>query len=368
VKPVTVPFFISHQGCPHTCVYCDQRLISGSTGSLPTSEEIIAKIEIWRLTAGKRPLEVAFFGGSFTALPENRQAGLLAPLQKLLKCGTISSVRLSTRPDYAGDRRVAYLAEMGVRTIELGVQSMDNGVLEAAGRGHTAAVSEDAIRCIRKHGLQVGAQLMPGLPADTPATSLASLERVISAGADFIRIYPTVVLRGTELARRYAAGDYVPLRLEEGALLCKMLLHRAMQAGVNVIRMGLQADEGLNAHTVLAGCWHPSLGQIVRSQLYGDLLCQMMSQAPDSLPVVVKCHPRRVSDVIGQRKANLERLQHKGRNIEVIADHELAEAELQLEINQILPPPLPDLPVETGGTLCFKGNIITDLHYSIHEV
>ncbi|MDD5286887.1 MAG: radical SAM protein, partial [Desulfuromonadaceae bacterium] len=308
MKPVTVPFFISHQGCPHTCVYCDQRLISGSGGSLPTSEEIVDKIETWSLTAGERPLEVAFFGGSFTALSENRQSEMLAPLQALLKCGKIRSVRLSTRPDCIDDNSVARLAGMGVKTIELGVQSMDDSVLAASGRGHKGAESEEAIQCIKRHGLMVGAQLMPGLPYDTPATSLASLERVIFAGVDFIRIYPTVVLRGTELARRFAEGDYVPLTLEKGVSLCKLLLHRAMQVGVDVIRIGLQADEGLNADTVLAGCWHPALGQIVRSEMYGDLLCRIVSQAPDLLAMAVKCHPRRVSEVIGQAKANLQRL------------------------------------------------------------
>jgi len=368
VRPVTVPFFISHQGCPHTCVYCDQRLISGSAGGLPTSAEILEKIGKWRLTVGERPLEVAFFGGTFTALPESKQAELLAPLQTLLKQGTVRSVRLSTRPDYIDDGRVTWLAEMGVNTIELGVQSMDDDVLAASGRGHTAADSEDAIRCIKKHGLLVGAQLMPGLPADTPASSLFSLERVVSAGVDFIRIYPTVVLQGTELAKLYADGDYVPLAFEQGVSLCKLLLHRAMQADIDVIRIGLQADEGLNVHTVLAGCWHPSLGQIVRSELYGDLLCRMIDPLPESLPVTVRCHPKRVSDVIGLAKANLVRLKLLGRDADVVAYDGLAEEELLVEINQVLPHPHPNPPLEGEGILFLNGNIITDLHYSIHEV
>ena len=370
MKPVTVPFFISHQGCPHTCVFCDQRLISGSGGSLPTPEEIVLKIEKWQLSAGERPLEVAFFGGSFTALPENIQTELLSPLQIFLKSGAVRSVRISTRPDCVDDGRVEYLAEMGVRTVELGVQSMDDNVLAASGRGHTAAESEDAIRCIKKQNLSVGAQLMPGLPGDTPTISLASLERVISAGVDFIRIYPTVVLRGTELARRYAAGEYLPLTLKDGVSLCKKLLHRAMQAGLPVIRIGLQGDEGLNGDTLLAGCWHPALGQIVRSELYGDLLCQMVSRLPDSLPVTVKCHPRRISDVRGLVRANMKRQQLLGRDVEVIADDNLADEELQVEIKQHTPRPHPSLPqrVKFGEGERFKGNIITDLHYSNIEV
>lgn len=349
MKPVTVPFFISHQGCPHTCVFCDQRLISGSDGNLPTPENILAKVEKWRLTAGERPLEVAFFGGSFTALPKNRQAELLASLQSLLRSGTIRSVRISTRPDCIDDCRVAWLAEMGVQTIELGVQSMDDSVLAASGRGHTAAESEDAICCIKKHGLTVGVQLMPGLPADTPVSSLASLERVITAGVDFIRIYPTVVLRGTELARRFTDGDYIPLSLERGVLLCKMLLHRAMQAGVDVIRIGLQAEEGLNAHTVLAGCWHPSLGQFVRSQLYADIVCRFVLTGRH---VTLYCHPARLSDLIVVIRSNLMSQTERGVQFRAVPDENLKKEELKIQTE------------ETS----FTYSIINDLNYSIHEV
>lgn len=349
VKPVTVPFFISHQGCPQTCVYCDQRLISGSSGRFPTSEEIVDKVEIWRLTAGERPLEVAFFGGSFTALTEKWQAELLAPLQSLLGNGTIRSVRISTRPDCIDDSCVAWLAQMGVRTVELGVQSMNDSVLSASGRGHTAAESEDAIRCVRKQGLKVGAQLMPGLPADTPASSLASLERVLSAGVDFIRIYPTVVLRGTELARRFADGDYVPLSREQGVSLCKILLHRAMKAGVDVIRIGLQADDGLNTDTVLAGCWHPSLGQLVRSELYADIVQRFVSPGQK---VTLHCHPARLSDVVGVKRCNLMSQARRGVQMRVVTDQNLTQEELRIQTE------------DKSNTY----SIINDLNYSIHEV
>ena len=276
MKKVTVPFFISHQGCPHTCVFCDQRTISGASGVLPTSEQIRDRINLWSSTAGGRPLEVAFFGGTFTALPGEIQAELLAPLQPFLENGTLDSVRISTRPDSIDSGRVAWLKEMGVQTIELGVQSLDDAVLNASGRGHTAAESLNAIRCIKASGLQAGAQLMPGLPGDTPASSLAALEQVIAAGADFLRIYPAVVLKGTELARRYAAGEFMPLSFERGVSLCKILLQRAMQDGIPVIRIGLQADQGLDTDHLLAGCWHPALGQLVRSGLYLDLISRFV--------------------------------------------------------------------------------------------
>jgi histone acetyltransferase (RNA polymerase elongator complex component) len=332
VKTVTVPFFISHQGCPHTCVFCDQRTISGANGTLPTAEQIRDRIDLWRSTAGGRPLEVAFFGGTFTALPEEVQEELLAPLQPLLEVGTLGSVRISTRPDYIDADRVAWLSERGVRTIELGVQSLDDTVLAASGRGHTAAESLAAIRCIKNSGLQAGAQLMPGLPGDTPAFSLASLEQVIAAGADFLRIYPTVVLKGTELARRYVAGEFMPLSLERGVSLCKLLLQRAMRAGIPVIRIGLQADQGLDADHVLAGCWHPALGQLVRSQLYEDLVSRFVLPGQR---VTVYCHPDRLSDVVGMKRSNLQSQTGRGVQMQVVPDAALKKEELKVETENI---------------------------------
>lgn len=349
MRPVTVPFFISHQGCPHTCIFCDQRAISGASGVLPTAGEIRARVDLWRSTSREQPLEVAFFGGTFTALPEETQSKLLAPLQPLLESGTLASVRISTRPDYIDSGRVAWLSERGVGTIELGVQSTDDAILAASGRGHTAADSLAAISCIKNSGLQAGAQLMPGLPGDIPASSLSSLEQVISAGADFLRIYPAVVLQGTELARRYATGDFIPLPLDRGVSLCKLLLQRAMRAGIPVIRIGLQADQGLDTESVLAGCRHPSLGQLVRSQLYADLVCRFV---PPGQRVTVYCHPARLSDVVGMKRSNLQRQAERGVQMRVVPDVALKKEELKVEIEEI-------------STIY---SIIKDLHYSIDEV
>jgi histone acetyltransferase (RNA polymerase elongator complex component) len=351
VKKVTVPFFISHQGCPHTCVFCDQRIISGASGDLPNRGEIRAKIEQWRRSAGERPLEVAFFGGTFTALPVSVQNQLLDPLQPLLASRDISSVRISTRPDCIDADVVGRLAQRGVATIEIGVQSMDDEVLERSGRGHTAADSEAAICCIVAGGLTAGAQLMPGLPGDTSATSLNSLKRVIAVGASFVRLYPVVVLRGTELAKRYLAGEFRPMSVNEGVKLCKILLHETLQAGVDCIRIGLQPDDGLNHDTVLAGCWHPALGQLTRSELYFDLLCRLLKELKDDSPVSVYCHPSRVADVTGHGRINLKQLEYRLMPTSVRTDSSL----------------LPDEIVINGLGQTIKGSIITSLNYTLPE-
>lgn len=310
---VTLPFFISHQGCPQSCFFCDQRTISGSSGQLPGRDEIASKIRQWKQSAGDRPLEVAFFGGSFSALSPDIQERLLAPVQPFLADGTVTGIRISTRPDALDPPAIRRLADQGVRTIEVGVQSMDDRVLVASGRGHAAADSAAALGRIKAGGLSAGAQLMPGLPGDSRQSSRESLKAVIAAGADFVRIYPVLVLAGTELARRFRSGEYRPPSVDEGVAVCKVMLHAALQAGVPVIRIGLQADEGLNRDNVLAGCWHPALGQLVRSELFFDLLLRLTAPH-DGVPrkISLGCHPSRVSDLAGHRRRNLTRLEALG--------------------------------------------------------
>lgn len=353
MKKITVPFYISHQGCPHTCIFCDQRIISGSSGSLPGTSEILDKITTWSHSSGGRPVEVAFFGGTFTLLPHHEQQRLLNPLQPLLKSGAVASVRVSTRPDGIDSGKVGWLAEQGITTIELGVQSMDDIVLAEAGRGHDAATSVAALKCIRTAGLTAGAQLMPGLPGDSLSVSLSSLEQVINAGASFVRLYPVVVLRGTELAQRYETGKYTPLSVEKGVSICKIMLQTAMKAPVEVIRIGLQADEGLSWDNVLAGCWHPAFGQLVYSELYFDLLVQLLAGLDSSVPLKIRCHPSRVSDVIGHKRNNLLRLLQQQKIIQsVLPDKNIMPSEI----------------IVSDAKNEVQGSVIKDLKYDIKRI
>jgi len=320
MSTITVPFFISHQGCPHTCIFCDQRTISTCGGDIPGNGEIVAKIRDWQLSSNNRSLEVAFFGGTFTALPRHIQHRLLMSVHPFLTSGEVTSIRISTRPDSLDSETVQWLADHGVNIIEVGVQSMDDNVLAASGRGHDATASLKAIHCIKSCGLVAGAQLMPGLPGDTPAIARYSLERVIAAGIDFVRIYPTVVLRDTQLAQRYLAGEYKPLTLNEGITVCKVLVHAALKSKIPVIRIGLQANVGLNTDSILAGCWHPALGDLVYSELFYDLLVQMARSISDNAQTAksirVSCHPTRVSSVIGHKRINISRLHGQGITVE----------------------------------------------------
>jgi len=329
---VIVPFFINHHGCPHRCVFCAQKAINGYDGELPTAAAIESTVAAYRLTAGARPLEVAFYGGSFTCLPVATQRELLQPVTALLHKGTVSAIRISTRPDAVEPSTVALLAEQGVSTVELGVQSLDDGVLRAAGRGHDATVVAPAIKALKAAGCQVGIQLMPGLPADSPATSVASLHRALALEPAFLRLYPTVVMADTSLAQAYHAGEYVPWSLDQTIATVKRMLHGAMVAGIPVLRIGLQHAASLEVPgTVVAGPYHPALGELVQTALWRDLLLHLLAGVHTG-PIVLRCHPQRVSAVVGHRRSNLAYLATStvGAAVRVLGDPACPPTELML--------------------------------------
>jgi len=309
LRPVLVPFFISHLGCPQRCVFCDQEKIAGARGVLPGAEEMLARIEQYRASSPGRGLEVAFYGGTFTALPRADQHSLLAALQPLLASGRLASLRLSTRPDAVDPETACYLKSMGVGTVELGVQSMDEEVLRLSGRGHSARDAELALGALQEAGLRVGVQLMPGLPGDSEERALFSLQLVLALKPSFLRIYPTLVIEGTELASLYRAGTYLPLSLDAAVTLCKRMLLAARRAGVPVLRLGLQPTAELEAPGVLlAGPYHPAFGQLVGSELCYDLMGAMVAELPRGSRVVFLAPAGRTSDLVGQKRKNLDRL------------------------------------------------------------
>ena len=350
-RRVIVPFFLSHQGCPHSCVFCDQHRISGDAGNLPSPAEIREKVAVYRESSGQPSVEVAFYGGSFTLLPLPVQRDLLAPLQPLLDSGEVSAVRLSTRPDAIDPAVIGLLREFRVSLVELGVQSLDDRVLAAAGRGHTAADVFRAFGLLRVAGIAAGAQLMPGLPGDTPGGALRSLHGVLALKPACLRVYPTVVVAGTELAARYHQGVYKPLPLADAVTLGARMLHAAHRAGVPVIRLGLQATELLSGPAgIVAGPWHPAFRELAESELAYDLLRQLTVSMTG--PVTVTVHPSRISVVTGQNRTNRTRLGDRG-----------------IILEKILPDPAlspHDLAVTFAGTVR-TGNIMTDLNYPVTE-
>ena len=350
MKSVIVPFFIAHQGCPHQCLFCDQKAITGVDGALPTPDEIVSTVGKWLASSHAASVEVAFYGGSFTLLGEREQLSLLQPLQPLLRAGTVSAIRLSTRPDAVDARSAGFLREAGVSLVELGVQSMNDKVLEASGRGHTAQDTVAAMAVLRASGLGVGAQIMPGLPCDTAEGVRTSFRTLLALKPDLLRIYPAVVLKGTGLARLFAEGSYTPLDMEAAIGICKVLLQDAAFAGIPVIRAGLQPTDDLSSGSeLLAGPYHPAFRQLADSERWYDLLCLLLADADVGDELTIHASSSRLSDVIGQHRRNVKRLE-EGLRVHIKAV--LIDSGLECSSIRVV-----------SGDRTISGNLLTDLRY-----
>lgn len=261
-----IPIFLPFAGCPQVCVFCDQKGITGS--STPSDAAQVRVIVDAHLATWKRGgrKEIAFYGGSFTGLPQGLQRRYLSVAQTYLTDGRVDSIRISTRPDYISESGVDMLAGFGVDTVELGAQSMSDEVLRASGRGHSSSATVAAAAVLKACGMKTGIQIMPGLPGDTERSSLDTVDKVIALAPEFVRIYPTVVLRDTALHGMYMSGAYRPWEMDEMVGLCRQAAARFAAAGIPVIRMGLAASEGL-ADRLVAGPYHPSFRQLVEHNI-----------------------------------------------------------------------------------------------------
>jgi len=269
-KPFIIPVFIPHLGCPQQCVFCNQQVISGKRkNSRPGAAEITGEIERWLAWRAyrSRPVELAFFGGSFTALPAEEQRRMLRAVSPYLKDGRIDSIRLSTRPDAIDDSICELLQAHGVRTVELGIQSLDDEVLRLSGRGHSVAQVERAFEVLRRYPFAVGGQLMLGLPGDTCRKAVSGAEQLAALGPHFVRLYPTLVVRNSQLAGMYAAGRYRPLSLRRAIVTSVKVKEVFDRNRIRVIRMGLQEAEQLTTE-IVAGPHHPAFGELVLSRQY----------------------------------------------------------------------------------------------------
>lgn len=302
-----IPIFIPHAGCPHQCVFCNQKTISGQkTAALEGAKE---QINRW-LERVKPSVEneAAFYGGSFTGLDINLQKELLALTDELLARKVIGSVRLSTRPDYIDDERLELLRNHGVKLVELGVQSLDDKVLAAAERGHNAEQVTDAVNLLKKYGFKVGLQLMVGMPEQCFASVKDTVKKVLTLKPDIARIYPLLVIKGTPLAKSYEAGEFEPLSLEEAVEQAAYMYKKLSEAGIRIIRVGLQPDDELCAEgNILAGPFHPSMGELVQSYLLREKLTpQILETAKQNGEAILILCPRRLeSKLRGIRNSNI---------------------------------------------------------------
>lgn len=315
-KEYIIPVFVPHLGCPNDCVFCNQRSISGQTKKM-TREEAKKIIDNF-LKNIKEPdskKEIAFFGGSFTAIDEKEQEDLLSLAYEYVKNGDVDSIRISTRPDYIDKKILKRLKKYKVKTIELGVQSANDYILKRSNRGHTFKDVVKASKLIRRHGFVLGHQMMVGLPESNRIDEINTAKALIKLKPKIVRIYPVLVVKGTELEKEYNEGTYEPLTVVQAVETCKQLVRMFTDKGIDVIRVGLQNTEeitnpGEAKSEVVAGPFHPAFRQLVESELWYDAVVQKIKKLNVKVKEVeITVNPIDVNNVIGHKRENVNRLQ-----------------------------------------------------------
>lgn len=311
MKQTNISVFVTHSGCPHICSFCNQRTISGHAAPITPEEldELLSKQQPVLEQSGTAA-QIAFFGGSFTAIDRRYMINLLECAHSFIKRfpKQYVSLRCSTRPDCIDGEILDILVQYGMRSIELGAQSMNDEVLIANRRGHTAEDVRRASRLIKEGGFELGLQMMTGLYKDRPEYCIDTAREFIELGCDTVRIYPTVILKGTELDRLRAAGQYESFTFDETVVLCTSLLSMFDRAGIPVIRLGLHASEDVKEN-MTGGVYHPAMREICESGLF---LEKLRKQMPDKGKYIVYTDKRNISRVTGHGRCNKKALAQQG--------------------------------------------------------
>lgn len=311
-----IPIFVPHEGCPHNCVFCNQDRITGVKDRVD-AEKVKNIIEEYYETIENKDaiIEVSFFGGTFTAIREEKQRELLKVAKAYKDRGIVKKIRMSTRPDYINDYILSYLKEYSVDIIELGIQSLDDEVLVAAGRGHTVLDAINASRLIKEYGITLGHQLMPGLPKSNPEKDIKSAMDSLKMEPDIVRIYPSLVIKDTPMEKMYLRGDYTPYTLEKAVEVSKEIYSIFNEAGVNVIRIGLQPTDTINTgKDIVDGPFHPAFRELVESSLIIDKIRDEINK--DEVCTIL-INNKDLSKLYANKKIYFNKLKDAGYNLKV---------------------------------------------------
>lgn len=326
-KHINIALFVPHAGCPHLCSFCNQKSISGALGQT-TPEDIEEAVKTAEKNGDCRNAQIAFFGGSFTAVDRDYMVSLLSKAYSFIEQGRVGSIRISTRPDCIDDEVLAVLKRYGVTSIELGCQSMDDEVLRLNRRGHTAQDVVRASQLIKKHGFELGHQMMTGLYRSDAEKDIDTARKLISLCPDTVRIYPTVILENTELCERYRNDEYKPQSLDEAVSLCSRLLEMFTQAGIPVIRLGLHSGGGVDEGYV-AGVYHPAFRELCEGEIYFRRILSELS-GTDKAKAEITVSSQYISQALGQKKKNLKRLAELGYDCEFRQDDSYKKYEIKV--------------------------------------
>lgn len=319
MKHVNIALFVVHKGCPHMCSFCNQRSISGSQKDI-TPDDVHSAAQTAIATLSEREAaggEIAFFGGSFTMVERDYMISLLRAAYEYIEKGIFKGIRISTRPDGISDEICTILKKYGVTAVELGAQSLDERVLALNERGHTAKQVEDACRMLKKYGFEVGLQMMTGLYGSKDADSLETAEKIVALAPDTVRIYPTVVIKGTKLHDLMLKGEFIPKGINETADLCAKLIPMFENAGIKVIRVGLHSGGGVE-EGFAGGAYHPALREICEGRIYYNNALSELQKQPQG-KYILCVNPKEISKMTGQKKENLTKLREMGYDCTVSA-------------------------------------------------
>ncbi len=321
-----ISIFVPHVGCPNKCSFCNQRYITG-VNKAPMPTDVIEAVNVAKKSPKFDPetTEIAFFGGSFTAINRNYMKDLLDTAYEFVKDGTVKGIRISTRPDAVDDEILEILKGCGVTAIELGAQSLIGRVLRMNNRGHTVQDVVNASELIKKYGFELGLQMMTGLYCDSDEGAIKTAKKVIEIKPDTVRIYPTIVLKDTDLGALYDDGKYKPQTLSEAVELASRLYTMFSENGIKVIRLGLHSIE---EKAFKAGPWHPAFSELCQSNIMLNSALKLIKEKGDYIIYVGKSD---VSKMTGQKRSNILHLKSQGFNCKVKQKDDLGELKIEVE-------------------------------------
>lgn len=340
-KEYIIPIFVPNLGCPMECTFCSQEKITGKQTNV-TAKDVKETIEYYlkNFKDDSKYVEVAFFGGSFTGIDTKVQKELLEAANEYILSGKVNSIRISTRPDYINKEILKMLKKYKVKTIELGVQSSNDYILSKSKRGHNFEAVKKASKLIRRYMFKLGHQMMVGMPESTELDEINTAKDLIKLKPKMVRIYPVLVIKGTELANEYKEGEYTPLTIDQAVERCKEIIYMFRKKRIDVIRVGLQntdeiTDPSKDKSEVIAGPYHPAFRQLVDDSMWYDSIAEKIKKINMKVKKVeIEVNPEFTSNIIGHKKENMKKLKEMY-DVEVIVKPDENMKAGKFEINVI---------------------------------
>lgn len=334
IRHYHIPIFIPDFGCPFRCIFCNQKTIT-STNTYPSVLEIQSQIERWltSIPTVNSIVEVAFFGGNFTGIPVETQQKYLATVAPFLESKRVQSIRISTRPDAITEEILLRLKNFGVKSIELGAQSLNNNVLLASRRGHTGEDVIQASALILKHNFTLGLQMMVGLPTDNAKIALDTAQKMIEIGAHETRIYPLLVIKNTELENLYRQGIYTPLTIEEAVDQTAPIYELFEKNNVIILKVGLHPSEGFDSgKELVSGPYHPNFRELVISKIWQNRILNQLNTINQGKKLIIRVNPSDINGAIGFKSRNKLLFQGQFSEVEYLQDNDLPKGDFLVSV------------------------------------